>query len=271
VFQFLKLFLILAFFLSPTVVTTQTLGGVRPQTTAPRKSGVLTAFRAALDISHLSGVAADNRYNWDADLLLDADLFDVGMFRGNLLANLETIVGSELRDVDPNQNNYTADFSIFVRLPRGELGTTFHHVSRHLSDRKDLGSVSWNMVGVSYGDRFTLGALRVDAGIRALGTVERAGVDYTAQLEWHGHFTRPINPRISIIAGLEGVIVPVEKQMMMRNLKKGGVAFGGVRFPTGVGVIDVYVAWERRIDAGQFSRDIPQWTKSGIRLRTPLP
>ena len=98
-FQFSKLLLILTFCLSPTVVTTQTLGGVRPQTTAPRKSGVLTAFRAALDISHLSGVAADNRYNWDADLLLDADLFDVGMFRGNLLANLETIVGSELRDL----------------------------------------------------------------------------------------------------------------------------------------------------------------------------
>ena len=249
----------------------QTLGGVRPQTTAPRKSGVLTAFRAALDISHLSGAATDNRYNWDADLVLDADLFDVGVFRGNLFANLETMVGSELRDVDPNQNNYTADFSIFVRLPRGELGTTFHHVSRHLSDRKDLGSVSWNMVGVSYGDRFTLGSLIVDAGIRAMGTIERAGVDYTAQLEWHGHFTRPINSRVSIITGLEGVFVPVEEKMMMRNLKKGGVVFGGIRFPTGAGIVDLYVAWERRIDAGQFTRDIPQWTKSGIRIRTPLP
>ena len=109
----------------PTVATAQTLGGVRPQATAPRQRGVLTGFRTALDIGRVNGSSADARFNWDLDLSIDADLFDLGIVRGNLFGNFETIIGSELRDVDPNQTHYLTDISFFVRLPRGELGATF--------------------------------------------------------------------------------------------------------------------------------------------------
>ena len=255
----------------PSGLSAQTLGGTRPQMTAPRERGVLTAFRTTLDLSRLVGSGADGRFNWDADLRLDVDLFDVGAVRGNLLANLETIIGSELREIDPNQNNYVVDFALFVRLPRGEIAGTFHHVSRHLGDRADQGSVSWNMAGVSYGDRFTIGPLRVEAGGRAMATVERANVDYAAQFEWFGDFELPLNPRISIIGAFEGVVVPVELDMLMRTTRRGGRATGGVRFPTGVGSVDLYAGWEKRIDAGQFTRETPRWFQLGLRLRAPMP
>ena len=128
-----------------------------------------------------------------ATLNIDVDMFDAGHFRGNLFINIETIIGNEFRGVDPNQNNYTADLSVFIRLPKGELSTTFHHVSRHLADRATDKSVSWNMFGVGYGNTFTLGDMNLDAGVRALWTVERAGVDYDAQYGGYLKVMRPFN------------------------------------------------------------------------------
>lgn len=269
--QFWWVVLFLALCSHHTAASAQTLGGVRPQTTSPSDRGVLTAFRTSLDFTKFSGVSADTRFNWDVDVRLDTDLFDLGIVRGNLLANVETIIGSQFRDVDPNQNNYVLDFSLFVRLPRGEIGTSFHHVSRHLVDRADQGSVSWNMVGVSYGDRFEIGQFLVDAGVRGMGTVERASVDYVAQFEWYGNLEAPINPRVSVIVGAEGVIVPVEREMLRRTTRKGGRVLGGVRLPAVAGTIDLFVAWEQRIDAGQFTRDTPRWMQFGIRLNTQVP
>ncbi len=250
----------------PAPAAAQTLGGPFPRMDVPPARGVLTALGTTLDITRLAGPGADARYNWDADLGIDVDLFDLGLVRGNLLASLETIIGSELRDVDPNQNSYTTDFAVFVRLPRGELGATFHHVSRHLADRADLGSVSWNMVGVSYGDRFAVGPVRVDAAARAMGTVERANVDYAAQLELHAAAELPLNPRVSLVAAATAVVVPVERAQLGRTTRRGGRVLAGVRLPAGVGAVDLLAGWEQRIDAGQFTRDTPRWFRLGVRL-----
>lgn len=263
--------LLLALLLAALPAAAQTVGGVRPVPHAPPERGVLTAWHTTLDAVHLAGADAGPRFDWDIDFRFDADLFDLGFVRANVLAQVETIVGSELRDVDPNQNNYTADFTLFFRLPRGELGATFHHVSRHLADRADQGSVSWNMVGVSYGERFLLGPARLDAGVRAMGTTERAGVDYTAQIEWYGALEVPLNPRLSFIGLADGVVAPVEREMFGRGARRGGRLSGGVRLPAPAGAIDLYAGWEQRIDAGQFARDTTRWAHAGIRVTVPAP
>ena len=250
----------------PAAAAAQTLGGPLPRMDVPPARGGLTALGTTLDITRLAGPGADARYDWDADIGIDVDLFDLGFVRGNLLASLETIIGSELRDVDPNQNSYTTDFALFVRLPRGELGAAFHHVSRHLADRADLGSVSWNMVGVSYGDRFEVGPVRVDAAARAMGTVERANVDYVAQIELHGAAELPLNRRVSLVAAAAGVLVPVERAQLGRPTRRGGHVLAGVRLPAGVGAVDLLAGWEQRIDAGQFTRDTPRWFRLAVRL-----
>jgi hypothetical protein len=84
-------------------------------------------------VTHLSVTDADKQFNWDTDLAVDFDVVDFGFLRGNIFANVETMVGSERRGVDPNQSGYPLDVTVFFRLPRGELASTFHHVSRHLS------------------------------------------------------------------------------------------------------------------------------------------
>ena len=255
----------------PVASSAQTLGGPRPVPTATRSHGFLTAYRTIIDVTHLNGTDADPRFNWDADVSVDIDVVDVSFFRSSLFVDIETIVGSEVRDVDPNQNNYTADISAFIRLPRGELMTTFHHVSRHLSDRAADKSISWNMVGLGYGDRFTLGPFVFDATGRALWTIERAGVDYEAQFDGQVTITRPLSPRYALTASVSGVAVDVDPLELGRGNRTGGLVSGGLTIATGVTAVDLFVAFERRIDALSGSLDRPSWTQVGIRLRTPVP
>ena len=255
----------------PSSASAQVVGGPRPQPTAPREYGFLTAFRTAIDIRHLNGVDADSRFNWDADISIDVDVVDAGIFRGNFFVNVETIVGNEFRGVDPNQNNYTADISVFVRLPRGELSTTFHHVSRHLADRATDDSMSWNMFGVGYGDRVVFGGVELDAGVRALWTVESAGVDYDAEYVGYATVARPLGGRLALVGSVHGVAVQLDPLLLNRSDRRGGRVEGGLRIATGAAAVDLFVAREDRIDATPAGRERTQWTQFGIRLATPIP
>ena len=255
----------------PLTASAQVLGGPRPQPTTPRESGFLTAFHTAIDLKHLNGADAGARFNWDADVSFDMDVVDAGFVRANLFINVEAIVGSEFRGVDPNQNNYTSDASVFVRLPRGELSTTFHHVSRHLSDRATDAAFSWNMIGVGYGDRFTLGDFELVAGARALWTVERAGVDYDAQYEGYARIARSIGDRLALFGRADGVTVQIDPLELGRSNSHGGRVEGGLRIATGVAAVDVFVAREQRLDASSELRERTRWTQFGIRVATPVP
>ena len=255
----------------PSAASAQVLGGPRPGTTAPRAYGFLTAFRTAIDVKHLNRVDADPRFNWDTEVSFDMDVVDAGLFRGNLFMSIETIVGSEIRDVDPNQNSYTADVTVFVRLPRGELSTTLHHVSRHLSDRATTESIAWNMFGVGYGGRFTLGQFELDAGLRALWTVERVGVDYEAEYAGYTSVVRPLRGRLALFGSADGVNVHVDPLKLDRSDQRGGRVEGGLRIVTDVTAVDLFVAREQRIDATSDGRELMHWTQFGIRVATPIP
>ena len=250
----------------PVVASGQSLGGHRAETLAPRTVGILTGFRPVLTVRHLDGAEFDAQFNWEVDMSVDLDMFDLGFLRGNLFANVETTVGDELRSVDPNQNSYVIDTSVSVRLPRGELVTTFHHVSRHLSDRANDNSVSWNMFGVGYGDRASIGSVTFEGAVRVLRNVKHAGVDYNGQYEGHLRIARPVNDNLAIIASADGVIVQVDQQMFGRDTRRGGRLEAGVRFLTGVTQADIFVAWEQRIDAGLGVLSATRWTQVGIRL-----
>ena len=255
----------------PLTATAQVVGSARPATTSPRAYGFMTAFRTALDFKHLSGVDADTRFNWDADVSVDIDVVDAGFFRGNLFISVETIIGNELRDVDPNQNNYTVDGTVFVRLPRGELSTTFHHISRHLSDRATTDAISWNMVGVGYGDRISLGRFELNAGLRALWVVERAGVDYEAELAGYASVVRSLDERFALFGSADAVAVKMDPLEFNRSDQRGGRVEGGLRIITGLAAVDLYLAREQRLDATSSRRDRVHWTNFGIRLATRIP
>ena len=254
----------------PGIASAQSLGGPRPQTTALRSQGFVTGFKTLFGVQRI-GAGGETAFDWDLDLSIDVDVFDVGFARFSVFGNFETIIGSELRAIDPNQSNFTVDLSIFFRLPRGELAVTFHHVSRHLVDRARQASVSWNMLGMAYGDRFSIGQLEVDAGVRSMGTLRRHNVDYLGQFEAHVNIAHPITPVLSIIAGADAVIIPVKSEKFDRGTRNGGRVEAGMRFLAGAAAVDLFAAWERRIDASSVDRDTATWAQLGLRVAAPVP
>lgn len=253
----------------PATASAQMLGGPRPQSTAARKTGILSRFLTTVDVAHLTGTDADDRFNWDTDLAVDLDAVDFGVVRANIFANIETTVGSERRGVDPNQTGYTLDATVFLRLPRGELASTFHHVSRHRSDRESTESVSWNMVGVGYAETLRLGVFGVKMGARGLSNVGRNGVDYDGQFDANLNLERAITGDVALIVGADGVIVSVDQSKFGRDTLRGGRLEAGVRLLGAAASLDVFVAWEQRIDAAFAISDTTRWTHIGFRLAAP--
>ena len=232
----------------------------------PATLGFLTSYRVRLKVVRL--VSIDNNFVWDADLGGDMDLFDFKYVRGNLLVNFESIVGRQIRAIDPNQGNYTFDVSAWWRtfVPDAELGVTLHHVSRHLFDRSNQSAIAWNMIGFQYTSPFQIRSWDMDVGYRALKTVQRSFVDYTAELGGSAQALRAVHPRVSLILGGEMTLVAVDESERGRDHQLGWRFEIGASIPGGAGVGEVFIAWERRIDANPFDLEPTTFKMLGIRL-----
>lgn len=233
--------------------------------------GFLSGLRTGIDVTSLNGAATDRSFDWDADLSFDLDVFDLGFMRGNLFLGYEQIVGRQKRNIDPNQNSYAIDGSIFFPLRHGELGAVFHHVSRHRVDRSTDQAMSWNLVGGSYGHRVVVSQFALHAGVRGMFNVERADVDYRGQIETFFSAMRALNSRYAVVGRAEGVIVPVEPQMFDRTTQRGGRLEGALRVFGDIADFDAFVAWEQRIDASFAKRDTVRWVLAGLRVTAAVP
>ena len=228
--------------------------------------GFLTHYNFHLNALRL--VSRDEEFVWDTDFGGDLDLVDLRHFRANLLFNFEGIIGEQLRAIDPNQGNYTLDASVWWRtgVPNSELGVTFHHVSRHLSDREKEFAIAWNMLGFQYTTSLRIRSWDVDIGYRVLKTVQRAFVDYTAEIGASIQTRRTVHPRASLILGTELTLVGVDQTERGRDHQFGGRVEIGLRFRGGDGAGELFVARERRIDAEPFDLAPTTFTMLGFRL-----
>ena len=245
--------------------TAQVIGGPRPVQTADRELGFLTRYHVHTQAAGLAGIG-EEQFGWDTDLGVDMDVFDLLFARGNVFFNLETGVGGERRAIDPTQTNYTMDLSVFTRLPRGEFGVTFHHISRHRADREHPGSPSWNMLGLSYGDRLRFGTFDVELMGRWLGTIASSEVDYEQEANAYLRVLRPLTGRISLIGELDGSAVLTDESMFGREHLYGGAAHLGLRFRGAAGAGEILIGRERRIDPDIFVRRPIRWTRWEFRF-----
>ena len=257
--------LLAAVFAPAPPAAAQVIGGPRPVQTADRELGFLTRYHVHTQAASLRGIG-EAQFGWDTDLGVDMDVFDLLFARGSVFFNLETGVGEERRAIDPTQTNYTMDLSVFTRLPRGEFGVTFHHISRHRADREHPGSPSWNMLGLSYGDRGRLGAFDVEFMGRWLGTITSSEVDYEQEANAYLRVLRPLNGRVSLIGELDGAAVRTDERMFGRRLQYGGSAHLGLRFRGVVGAGEILIGRERRVDPDIFVRRSKRWTRLAFRF-----
>jgi hypothetical protein len=252
---------------SPSEVLAQTSSAA--STAAAQTSptpGFLTSYRFHLNALRLN--PDNDNFVWDTDFGGDLDVFDLQYFRGNVLVNFETIFGRQIRAIDPNQGNYTVDLSAWWRtlIPDAELGLTFHHVSRHLSDRDKDFSIAWNMLGFQYTTPLVVAGWDLDIGYRLLKTVRRSFVDYTGEVGGSIQTARTLNRRVSLIAAGEVTLVSVDSTELGRGNQFGNRIEIGLRFPGRAGDGEVFLSREQRIDADPFDLEPTLFTMAGFRF-----
>lgn len=255
-----------ALVVNPSGVVAQTSSAASTAAQTPPSPGFLTNYRFHLNALRLN--SDNDNFVWDTDFGGDLDVFDLRYFRGNLLVNVETIFGRQIRAIDPNQGNYTVDLSAWWRtvIPDAELGLTFHHVSRHLSDRDKDFAIAWNMLGFQFTTPLVVAGWDFDIGYRLLKTVRRSFVDYTGEMGGSIRADRTLNRRVSLIAGGEVTLVSVDGTERDRGDQFGGRIEIGARFPGRAGAGEVFLSRERRIDADLFDLEPTSFTMVGFRF-----
>lgn len=243
----------------------QVVGGPRPAQTTEPQLGFLTRYAAHVEGARLSG-KGDRHFSWESDLGVDMDVFDLRFARGNVFLNMETVVGDERRPIDPRQTAYTIDLSVFARVWRGELGVTFHHVSRHRTDREHPGAPAWNMLGLSYGNRWGVGRFDFALSGRWMHRITSSQVDYEQEFNGSLRVLRPLTDRVSFISELEAAGLRTDPRAFGRRSELGGVVQLGLRFRGGIGAGELLIGRERRIDPDIHVLRPAHWTRLAFRF-----
>jgi hypothetical protein len=206
-------------------------------------------------------------FMWDTHWGGDFDLVDYVSGRFGFLADYQAILGDQLRPFDPNQGNYTLEFSGSQRLGRTELAGVFHHVSRHLSDRLKQPAVAMNAVEARLLRRVGVSPTTfVDVKVEGGKVIARAYVDYT----WMGKLDITARRQVNGIAGAYGRVLgelyATDVTVAGRGTQKGGRIEAGIRLRGKGGAMDLFAGWERMVDADLFDRRPRSWPFAGFRL-----
>ena len=208
----------------------------------------------------------DSRFTWQGDFGGEVGILDFGAGQVSVLANFETILGSEPRAFQPNQNLYTLEVSASMYVGPYELAGVFHHVSRHLSDRFKAFPIDWNMLGLQLFRSTDVGRLHLDGSGRAYFTTYRSLVDYRGEFgatlagryEWSAH--------VAAIASGTVIVRTVDPSVFQRDTRVGGRGEVGIRLTGGAAALEFFVAREARIDADPLDLTTRHWTSLGFRL-----
>jgi hypothetical protein len=240
--------------------------GPRPVTDVPATPQFLSRYDFHLAAAYL-GEEDHDQFMWDTHWGGNFDLIDYVVGRFGFLVDYQAILGHEYRAFDPNQSNYTLEFSSSGRFGRNEIAGVFHHVSWHLSDRPKRISIAVNMAGVRLLRRFELGGTSVDLVADGGYATARAYVDYT----WTGHVDmmarRPLQGRFGVFGHAAGTLTGTEAAVADRTgSQKGGRVEGGVRVAGRGGALELFAGWERVIDADPVLRQPRSWPFAGFRF-----
>lgn len=210
----------------------------------------------------------DERFSWDTHFGGEVDVVDYVVGRLSTAMDYEAVLGSQLRAFDPNQGNYTLEASASGRLGGLELAGMLHHVSRHLSDRAKTFAIAWNVLGVRALKEVSAGDTTVDAVADIGWVTQRATVDYKWAANLDVGVRHPTTPRTAVYVRGVGHLLGTTPTpgILPRDTQTGGSIEGGVRVGSTAAVAELYVGFERRMDADPLDFQPRHWAFVGFRL-----
>lgn len=228
-------------------------------------SRAATAAELLPDLSvHLEATRyepTETDFHWSGWIGGGAGLVRAGGATAYFTADTETLLGEERRPFEANQVNYHLELGVRRPLGRVELAGFLHHVSRHAVDRAKPEAVDWNIVGLRAALRFPErsrlpGRAWLSAGRATLAS--RVGYRWELAAALEAEFLAGPRGRVYLRGGLRALGVDATSELARDGFVDASIE-GGLRFPKAAGVVDAYVAYERRNDvfllvAGRRSR-----------------
>jgi len=246
-----------------------------PAPFAEGDNGFLTRGDWLLSVAPMS--SGDPRFSWSVRQRFDVDVAHYPRGRVNLFFDNEIVMGSERRSFDFNHGNTMFETSASGVLPGGvEASLVFHHVSRHLIDRPADRVVAWHTVAGRVEKPLAIGRSTVTATAEFHRVVQHTYVDYQWLSQFTGRFEQPFANHVRVFAGVSGGMVGVDPSVLddfgkplNRDRQSGGRVEAGVHLPSAKAALDLFLAYERRVDAYPLARVPLSWVEAGFRLSSP--
>ena len=215
----------------------------------------------------LAGLSSpDPRFSWDGVVGGDIDIVDYVKGRTSIFAQYEVVMGHQLRTFDPNQGNYTFEGSSSVRAGGTEIAGVFHHLSRHLSDRANATSISFNAVGGRVLRHIEFHKAGIDLRGDLEKGIEHEFLDYSWTAAARFIARRPITPVTGLFARGDFETYGVDRAIAGRGIQKGGHAEAGLSLKGEKGSVEFFAGWEQVVDAYPLERGTRRWAFAGFRL-----
>jgi hypothetical protein len=205
-------------------------------------------------------------FDWIANLGGDIDFVDYGRGRINFLAQYEVVMGTEYKSFDPNQGNYTLNLSATWRALGGEFLGVFHHISRHYGDRAKTFPIDWNTAGAQFYRPFVLGPALLKGQAYAAKVIQHSYVDYTWDMGASLDAQLPVTPRVSVMLRGSMQRMNVDPTVADRSAQNGGRGEIALRVAGVRAQMELFCAYERRIDAAPVLRTSANWGMAGFRF-----
>ncbi len=224
--------------------------------------------RSAFFVS-LAGIQTDDpRFSLVQRNRADLDLFGYHKGRVNLLIDTELVMGSERRAFDLNHANVIFETSGSYRVGQIEVAALVHHDSRHVVDREFDRVPAWYTVGARVERLFLARQSTIDVNLEYGRVVQRTFVDYTWTSQLTVRFDRTLRPGAHIFARGSGGLVGVDRAVLNRDRQTGARAEAGVHLVAERAAVDLFAAYERRVDGYPISREPCSWFEFGFTLGT---
>lgn len=211
-------------------------------------------------------VVPDQRFSWDTHFGGSFDVVDYVAGRTSVTIDYQALLGSEYRPFDPNQGNYTLEAASSARIGDVEVVGVFHHVSRHLSDRPKRFAIAWNTAGARILKRVTINGITIDGEADLGRTTQHSYVDYL----WIGELNllarHPLTERVGVFVHGTGQFFTVDNTVPNRGTQAGGLAEAGVRINGQAGALELFIGYEKRVDADPLDRQPQHWGLAGFRI-----
>ncbi len=230
----------------------------------PFKVKLISAYRFHLALARFA--PSETQFRWDTHFGGDVTIVDWSKGYINLLADLETIVGSEFRTIDPNQADFTLDGSMGIRRKRVTVGFLFHHVSRHVIDRSKMASVDWNVAGLQADAHGERGNFRIDGYVSGSKIVKKTSVDYDWELKCGAGMERDVSRRLALRIAVDADLMKTDAAIAGRS----GFADRGIELVARVqgraGALELFLRGERRNDPSVLDFARRSWALLGFRF-----